>query len=58
VLTGCGAQRYKLGDPTAPETNLGPVVSVASAGKIRKQVADAGALRRHSVDSVSVLMGE
>ncbi|KAH9946564.1 Aldehyde/histidinol dehydrogenase [Amylocystis lapponica] len=32
---------YKLGDPTLPETNLGPVVSVASADKIRKQVADA-----------------
>ncbi|KAH9916443.1 Aldehyde/histidinol dehydrogenase [Fomitopsis serialis] len=32
---------YKLGDPTLPGTNLGPVVSVASAEKIRKQVADA-----------------
>ncbi|KAF5337946.1 hypothetical protein D9758_013100 [Tetrapyrgos nigripes] len=32
---------YKLGDPTSPETNLGPVVSVASAERIRKQVADA-----------------
>lgn len=35
-------QQYKLGDPTQPTTNLGPVVSVASAEKIRKQVADAG----------------
>ena len=35
-------QTYKLGDPTLPETNLGPVVSVASADRIRKQVADAG----------------
>ncbi|KAL0958325.1 hypothetical protein HGRIS_000470 [Hohenbuehelia grisea] len=32
---------YKLGSPEAPETNLGPVVSVASAERIRKQVADA-----------------
>jgi len=32
---------YKLGDPTKPETNLGPVVSLASAEKIRKQVSDA-----------------
>jgi hypothetical protein len=35
-------QTYKLGDPTMPETNLGPVVSVASAERIRKQIADAG----------------
>ena len=35
-------QKYKLGDPTQPDTNLGPVVSLASAEKIRKQVADAG----------------
>lgn len=34
-------KKYKLGDPTHPETNLGPVVSVASAEKIRAQVADA-----------------
>ncbi|KAK7046778.1 aldehyde dehydrogenase [Favolaschia claudopus] len=32
---------YKLGDPNQPETNLGPVVSLASAQRIRKQVADA-----------------
>ncbi|KAG7446805.1 succinate semialdehyde dehydrogenase [Guyanagaster necrorhizus] len=32
---------YKLGDPTLPETNLGPVVSLASAERIRKQVSDA-----------------
>ncbi|KAG6811328.1 hypothetical protein H0H87_010453, partial [Tephrocybe sp. NHM501043] len=32
---------YKLGDPTLPETNLGPVVSLASAERIRKQVRDA-----------------
>jgi acyl-CoA reductase-like NAD-dependent aldehyde dehydrogenase len=34
-------KQYKLGDPTLPETNLGPVVSVASAEKIRRQVKDA-----------------
>jgi len=33
---------YKLGDPTKPDTNLGPVVSLASAERIRKQVEDAG----------------
>jgi acyl-CoA reductase-like NAD-dependent aldehyde dehydrogenase len=34
-------QAYKLGDPADPSTTLGPVVSVASAEKIRKQVEDA-----------------
>ncbi|KAM6492495.1 NAD-aldehyde dehydrogenase [Amanita muscaria] len=34
-------KKYQLGDPTLPETNLGPVVSLASAARIRKQVADA-----------------
>lgn len=34
-------KKYKLGDPTKPETNLGPVVSLASAERIRKQIADA-----------------
>ncbi|PCH34727.1 NAD-aldehyde dehydrogenase [Wolfiporia cocos MD-104 SS10] len=34
-------KQYKLGDPTQPGTNLGPVVSLASAERIRKQVADA-----------------
>ncbi|KAF7300725.1 Succinate semialdehyde dehydrogenase [Mycena chlorophos] len=32
---------YKLGDPSVETTNLGPVVSVASANRIRKQVHDA-----------------
>ncbi|KZP10754.1 ALDH-like protein [Athelia psychrophila] len=32
---------YKLGDPTQAGTNLGPVVSLASAERIRKQVAEA-----------------
>ncbi|ODO06934.1 hypothetical protein I350_04295 [Cryptococcus amylolentus CBS 6273] len=35
------AKSYTLGDPSKPETNLGPVVSVASAARIRKQVKDA-----------------
>ncbi|KAK7681979.1 hypothetical protein QCA50_014942 [Cerrena zonata] len=34
-------KKYKLGDPTSTETNLGPVVSLASAQRIRKQVSDA-----------------
>ncbi|KAK2459605.1 hypothetical protein APHAL10511_008360 [Amanita phalloides] len=34
-------KKYKLGDPTLPETTLGPVVSLASATRIRKQVDDA-----------------
>ncbi|KAF8530137.1 succinate semialdehyde dehydrogenase [Hysterangium stoloniferum] len=32
---------YKLGDPTDPNTTLGPVVSLASAERIRKQISDA-----------------
>jgi hypothetical protein len=39
------AKAYKLGDPTKPDTNLGPVVSLASAERIRKQVEDAGTLK-------------
>ncbi|KAG8868346.1 hypothetical protein FRB97_002457 [Tulasnella sp. 331] len=35
------AKAYKLGDPQDKSTNLGPVVNVASADKIRKQVDDA-----------------
>ncbi|KAI0808051.1 succinate semialdehyde dehydrogenase [Fomes fomentarius] len=34
-------KKYRLGDPTEPEYNLGPVCSVASAERIRKQVAAA-----------------
>lgn len=46
-IDSCGThtphqKKYVLGDPTKPETSLGPVVSVASAEKIRKQVTDAG----------------
>jgi acyl-CoA reductase-like NAD-dependent aldehyde dehydrogenase len=40
------AKQYKLGDPRKPETSLGPVVSVASAARIRKQVKDAGKLTK------------
>jgi acyl-CoA reductase-like NAD-dependent aldehyde dehydrogenase len=32
-------RRYVLGDPTSPETTLGPVVRVAAADEIRRQVA-------------------
>lgn len=32
---------YKLGDPTKEDTNLGPVVNIGSAEKIRKQIKDA-----------------
>lgn len=35
------SQKYNLGDPTDPAVTLGPVVSVASAERILKQVADA-----------------
>lgn len=34
-------RQYKLGGPSNPETTLGPVVSLASAERIRKQVKDA-----------------
>jgi acyl-CoA reductase-like NAD-dependent aldehyde dehydrogenase len=36
------AKAYKLGDPSDKETTMGPVVSVASAARIRKQIKDAG----------------
>lgn len=42
------AQSYKLGDPTDSDINLGPVVSLASAERIRKQIADAGAKNFHA----------
>lgn len=35
------AKQLKLGDPSKPDTTLGPVVSVASGSRIRKQVNDA-----------------
>lgn len=35
------AKSYKLGDPMADGVNLGPVISVESADRIRAQVADA-----------------
>ncbi|KAI0739470.1 succinate semialdehyde dehydrogenase [Daedaleopsis nitida] len=34
-------KKYRLGDPTEPQHNLGPVCSVASAERIRKQVTAA-----------------
>jgi hypothetical protein len=37
-------KEYKLGDPRKTDTTIGPVVSVASAARIRKQVKDAGKL--------------
>ncbi len=33
--------QYRLGNPTDPATNLGPVVSVKAAGAIRAQIAEA-----------------
>jgi len=38
------ARTYRLGDPTKPDTNLGPVVSLTSAERIREQVEEAGKL--------------
>lgn len=35
-------QKFNLGDPTDPSVDLGPVISLASAKRIRKQIADAG----------------
>src|SRR3954452_3749029 len=35
------AKAYRLGNPLAPETNLGPVVRTAAADAVRGQVADA-----------------
>jgi len=34
-------KKYKLGNPVEKDTTLGPVVSLASAEKIRKQILDA-----------------
>lgn len=45
------AKEYKLGDPRKAETTLGPVVSVASAARIRKQVKDAGKLISYETSS-------
>lgn len=36
------SKTYKLGDPLESGVNLGPVVSVASAKRIRAQVEQAG----------------
>ena len=48
------AKEYKLGDPSKTETTLGPVVSVASAARIRKQVKDAGKLQFPQTSEVSL----
>lgn len=34
-------QKYKLRDPLDPEANLGPVVDVASANRVRADIQDA-----------------
>jgi acyl-CoA reductase-like NAD-dependent aldehyde dehydrogenase len=36
------AKTFRLGDPLSKETSLGPVVSLASAARIRQQIDDAG----------------
>jgi acyl-CoA reductase-like NAD-dependent aldehyde dehydrogenase len=35
------AKTFRLGDPLSKETSLGPVVSLASAARIRQQIDDA-----------------
>ncbi|KAJ7143280.1 succinate semialdehyde dehydrogenase [Mycena crocata] len=50
-------QAYKLGDPTNPKTTLGPVVSLASAQRIKKQIAaaiEAGAKGLITVPRLSI----
>lgn len=36
-------KNYRLGDPLDPETNLGPVVKIAAADWVRKQISEAQA---------------
>jgi len=36
------AKQFRLGDPLSARTSLGPVVSLASASRIRRQLSDAG----------------
>jgi acyl-CoA reductase-like NAD-dependent aldehyde dehydrogenase len=36
------AKAFRLGDPLSTDTSLGPVVSLASAARIRQQIDDAG----------------
>jgi acyl-CoA reductase-like NAD-dependent aldehyde dehydrogenase len=36
------ARKFRLGDPLSKETSLGPVISLASAARIRQQIDDAG----------------
>ena len=49
------AKGYKLGDPSKVETTLGPVISLASAARIRKQVKDAGECDHASLSSAEPL---
>lgn len=35
-------QKYVLGNPTDPESNLGPMANVRFADKVRYQIQDAG----------------
>ncbi len=37
----CDQQKYKLRDPLDPEANLGPVVDVASANRVKADIQDA-----------------
>ena len=43
------AKNFRLGDPLSKETSLGPVVSLASAARIRQQIDDAGELDNPSI---------
>jgi acyl-CoA reductase-like NAD-dependent aldehyde dehydrogenase len=36
------ARKFRLGNPSSKETSLGPVISLASAARIRQQIDDAG----------------
>ena len=36
------AKNFNLGDPLSKVTSLGPVISLASAARIRQQIDDAG----------------
>jgi acyl-CoA reductase-like NAD-dependent aldehyde dehydrogenase len=46
-------QQYQLGDPTDPETNLGPVINTKAADWVRGQVRDAIAAGAHGLIDTS-----
>jgi len=48
-------KKYRLGDPTDAKTNLGPVVSLASAAKIREQVSNASRPATSLITAVRVI---